>query len=113
MRRQKHKKDEKRGEKIDGTNKLEIIRISVDILMMAMYSNFEIQQVAVDFVVNIGVVLLLAQIQTWDVHGSLETQEDRQIFDLIHVSAASTCHALEPRQQLHSRLGRWMTRCQL
>lgn len=31
-----------------------------EMMMMAMYLNFEFQQVAVDLVVNIGVVLLLA-----------------------------------------------------
>lgn len=37
-------------------------------MMMAMYLDFEVQQVAVDLVVNIGVILLLAQVQSWDVH---------------------------------------------
>lgn len=33
--------------------------------------HFEIQQVAVDLVVDVGIILLLAQVQAWDVHGSL------------------------------------------
>lgn len=37
-------------------------------MMMTMHLDFEVQQVAVDLVVNIRVVLLLAQVQTWDVH---------------------------------------------
>lgn len=41
-------------------------------MMMATYLDFEVQQVAVDLVVNIGVVLLLAQIQTWDVHSGVD-----------------------------------------
>lgn len=41
--------------------------------MMAKRLDFEVQQIAVDLVVNIGIVLLLAQVQTWNVHGSLKT----------------------------------------
>lgn len=40
-----------------------------------MYLDFEVQQVAVDLVVNIGVVLLLAQVQPWDVHSGLQAQQ--------------------------------------
>lgn len=42
--------------------------------MMAECLDFEVQQVAVDLVVNIGVVLLLTQIQPWYVHRSLQAQ---------------------------------------
>lgn len=48
-------------------------------MMMAMYLDFEVQQVAVDLVVNIGVVLLLAQVQPWDVHRGLEAQQRDRI----------------------------------
>lgn len=41
---------------------------------MIMYLDLEIQQVAVDLVVNIGVVLLLAQVQPRDVHGGLKAE---------------------------------------
>lgn len=41
-------------------------------MIMATVLDFEVQEVAVDLVVNVGVVLLLAQVQTWDVHGGLE-----------------------------------------
>lgn len=44
-------------------------------MMMAAYLDFEVQQVAVDLVVNVGVVLLLAQVQPWDVHGGLQAQQ--------------------------------------
>lgn len=39
--------------------------------------DFEVQQVAVDLVVNIGVILLLAQVQPWDVHRGLQADKDR------------------------------------
>lgn len=43
-------------------------------MIVALCLDFEIQQVAVDLVVNIGVVLLLTQIQSWDFHSCLQTQ---------------------------------------
>lgn len=36
--------------------------------------NFKVQQVAVDLVVDIRIILLLAQVQAWDVHRRLETK---------------------------------------
>lgn len=45
--------------------------ISTLLHMMIMYLDLEIQKVAIDLVINIGVVLLLAQVQPWDVHGGL------------------------------------------
>lgn len=55
-------------------------------MMMATYLDFEVQQVAVDLVVNIGVVLLLAQIQTWDVHSGLQAQSRDRKANVIHTN---------------------------
>lgn len=41
-------------------------------MMMTVYLDFEIQQVTVNLVVNVGVILLLAQVQPWDVHRGLK-----------------------------------------
>lgn len=38
--------------------------------------SFEIQQVAVDLVVDVRIILLLAQVQAWDVHRRLEIKEE-------------------------------------
>ncbi len=43
-------------------------------MVMVAYLDFEVQQVAVDLVVNVGVVLLLAQVQPRDVHRGLQAQ---------------------------------------
>lgn len=40
--------------------------------------NFEIQQVAVDFVVDVRIIFLLAQVQAWDVHCRLERKHKKQ-----------------------------------
>lgn len=56
-------------------------------MMMAMCLDFEVQQVAVDLVINIGVVLLLAQVQSWDVHSGLQAQQvDKIIITHTHNS---------------------------
>lgn len=41
--------------------------------------NFKIQQVAVNLIVDVGVVLLLTQVQAWDVHRRLETQPQEKV----------------------------------
>ena len=53
-------------------------------MMMAIYLDFEVQQVAVDLVVNIRVVLLLAQVQPWDVHRGLHTGRYHTHYSCLH-----------------------------
>ncbi len=50
-----------------------------------MYLDFKVQQVAVDLVVNIGIILLLAQVQPWDVHRGLQAQQKYKITHMTHV----------------------------
>lgn len=45
-----------------------------EMMSMTMYLDFEVQEVAVNLVVNIGVILLLAQVQPWDVHRGLQAK---------------------------------------
>lgn len=47
-------------------------------MMMTVYLDFEIQQVTVNLVVNVGVILLLAQVQPWDVHRGLKQRIERR-----------------------------------
>lgn len=46
---------------------------------------FEIKQVAVYLVVDVGVILLLAQVQTWDVHGRVDDASSAAVQVLVQV----------------------------
>lgn len=62
-------------------------------MIMAVYLDFKVQQVAVNFVVNVGVILLLAQVQTWDVHGRLEADNRCKNHNYCFPYASTQKHA--------------------
>lgn len=47
---------------------------TLNIKKMWKMLNFKVQQVAVDLVVDIRIILLLAQVQPWDIHRRLEAK---------------------------------------
>lgn len=65
-----------RGQGVERTTRIKST-LSVKSKTMAGELNFKIQQVAVDLVVNVRIIFLLAQVQAWDVHRGLERETKR------------------------------------
>lgn len=56
--------------------------------------NFQVQQVAFDLVVDVGVIFLLAQVQAWDVHSRLSKKKHLLFSRLLFLRQMSQIDAL-------------------
>lgn len=63
--------------------------------------NFEIQQVAVDFVVDVRIIFLLAQVQAWDVHCRLERKHKKQDISGCEQPMQYLCVCVSYNETLH------------
>ena len=58
-------------------------KLRVGLGLKVSRSLFEVEQVAVNFVVNIGIILLLAQVQAGDVHCGLKQKSSQQAYTIF------------------------------
>lgn len=77
-------------------------------MMLATRLDFEVQQVAVDLVVNVGVVLLLAQVKTRDVHrGINDGSAAVQVFVQVVQHLSQLLHVLLVGLEQHGLEVHW------
>lgn len=114
-----HQRGREDGNEKQGGNKCELGDVShvtseyhrtESEMMVEVCLDFEVQQVAVDLVVNIGVVLLLAQVQPWDVHSGINDRSAAvQVFVQVGEHLSQLLHVLLVGLQQHGLEVHWQS----